>query len=200
MKKIQLLLFVATLTGVTGFSQTNNSQYDIRILSEAQWLAFDTMLNLLTAENKIARSEAEILKLLSSNAHVFKQTPDSVVKQHGKLSRDDVKLAFRITSANDDYLIMITSYLGFCHSFKYVTANKSLTGVTIKNRIVLSSAEELKVKRLDESSIIFYAGNSHFQEGDWIKYFSLDLKSAVFTHTKNCRTVENKEECEIIGG
>ena len=95
---------IATLIGVKCFPQINNNQYDIKILSQEQWLAFDTMLNLLTAENRIDSSEAKILKSLSSNAFVaFEQTPDSVVKQNGKLSRDDIRLAFRITSANDDY-------------------------------------------------------------------------------------------------
>ncbi|MBK6263528.1 hypothetical protein JKA74_00660 [Marivirga sp. S37H4] len=200
MKKFQLLIPIILFFTIEGFSQIKQSQNGFEILKEDEWLEYRDMMNILKKQNRINKSDAAILKQTSSNSFVaFEQTTDSVVNEHGKISEENIQLAFRISALDNPYLILITSYLGFCHSFKYDLSEATLSRILNKNNVILSAAEVIKFDKFEGSFLRFYTDSPFYEKGDWRKYFILDLKNQTFAHKENCRIIKNKQDCKVFG-
>ena len=199
MNKFFLLIHIIFLISTEGFSQANEDHVGFEILTSEEWLDYKDMIKKLRTQNRINESDAAFLKLLSSSSFVaFRQSTDSVLNENGKISEEDIRLTFRVSSLDDAYLIIVTTYRGFCHSFKYDISKEKLIRILNKDKIILSGAETIKFEKFDNSIFYFYADNSYYEKGDWKKYFTLDLKKETFTHTKNCRIVRSKEECNFF--
>ncbi len=185
-----------------GKSQISDKEEDCNIISIEQFKKLENysdIVNKLKEENRIDVTDAAHIKMVSSHSFVaFKQTPDSIINQHGKINEGDVSLIYQISINNSDYIIIISAYLGFCHSFRYDISLNRLERIANKGSIILSGAEAIRHKKIDNLVIVLFAENKYYEIGNWIKYYSLDLNSNTFTHTKNCRIVDNEEECKEI--
>jgi hypothetical protein len=193
------LVLIALLLLVSGksYSQTI-SPADFQVLTEAQWLEFRGMISMFKFENKINHEDAERIKWFSSNSNVSNQTNDHVVKKHGKISPDDIAIVIRFNTSESDYLIVITSYLGFLHSFKYDINTIELSRISTMGALCLAGSESIKFKNVENSRLIFNTEDLYSESGNWTKYFLLDLEKNSFFHWKNCSTKGNGEECKLI--
>jgi len=140
-----------------------------------------TGISKLKQENRIDLRDAGFIKLLSSNFFVsFEQSPDSIINQHGNIQEADIKLIFKVSSNKDIYIVLVSTYLGFGHSFKYDLSKKKLTRLTNKDGIILSAAEDLKFQSYNKQIIILNAENKYGSQRDIKKYFVLNIEDETF--------------------
>jgi hypothetical protein len=66
---------------------------------------------------------------------------------------------------------------------------------------VVADDEELVLKANSDSSMVMWTQSTNKQkniEGWWTKYFCYNKRTKAFYHFKNCRIVNNQEECKIV--
>ena len=69
-------------------------------------------------ENKIDSTDAIHIKMLSSNSEIaFEQPTVSIVKQNGKLKKEDIINFLRVDFEKGTNFLILTVYLGFVHLF-----------------------------------------------------------------------------------
>ena len=199
MKRFQTLVLVLLIV-TNGFSQPGIKEKNCEVISMGQFRElndFNDIINKLKAEDRLTISNASTVKLFSSDLFTaIEQTPDSIVSQHGKIDTDDIKLIFQVAVHNIEYLVIITSYSSFGHAFKYDLSQKKLERLRNNGHIILTSAEALKVKECDDSTITLFIKSSPQEAEKWINYYSLDLNNNTITNTKNCRITDAGEECK----
>jgi|GEM_PF-6277975 len=201
MKSLQFFILIL-LVSVNGFSQTAVNVKYCETISMEQFRGredFNDIIDKLNTQNRLSTSNASAIKLVSSNSFVaFEQTPDSIVNQHGKIDEDDINLVFQVTTVSNEYLFLITSHQGFGHAFKYDVAKSSLERYRNRGHVNLHFDPVPEVEACCDSEITIILKNSPKETNKWIKYFSLDLNNNIFTNTKNCRIIDDKEECKEI--
>lgn len=163
------------------FNISFSQSYENKIIS-CQPISLDS-INILTIyndlilklkkENKIDKSDASIIKMISSSGFVaFRQTPDSIVKEKGKIEKRDIRYICSVKEINKTYYLIITESLGFCHAFIYDHINHKLHRVKKSNSIPLFKQENIIYKEYSDTNIIFI---STFK-----KYIIYDNKSETF--------------------
>lgn len=198
----KLTLILILFISINGSSQHSDSIYSCKILTIDQFQGSDTyseIINQLENENRINTTDATSIKLLSSNGFVaFEQTPDSLVKQHGKISKENIELTLTLVKDNIDFVIIITSHSGFYHAFKYDLSQNILHRIPNKGSVILLASDKIKFKHSENSIIVFYAENQYAKISEWIKYYHLDLRDNTFSYKKYCILNNAEEECEEI--
>ncbi|MCF8372376.1 MAG: hypothetical protein K9H64_12180 [Bacteroidales bacterium] len=202
--KQHLIFFLFLLIAFSACSQQSVDmpaiEYNKIALEEFQQLNnYDQIVNLLKSENRIDTTDATFIKMVSSNGFVaFEQTPDSIVAENGKFEVGDVELVLKASFQDEELLLIVTVYKGFCHAFKYLPTLNMLERFENIRSVSILSVDKLKIYGSNSSGISFYAENEYMTAEDWVMYFFLDLEASTFAHTQNCRTIHQKRECNKV--
>jgi len=198
MIRFQLILF-GLLLATTTFSQDGETSMYCEVLPIEQFREIercDTIIGQLHVQPRLTTANASSIKLLSSNSFVaFEQTTDSIIKQHGTIEQGDIKQILKTTFNNEEYLIVITSYLGFGHAFKYDETHKELQRFASHSSLIFSFEGALQIEACVGTTILLFAKSNQQASNKWIKYYTIDLAKKSFINTKNCSLQNGIEEC-----
>jgi hypothetical protein len=88
--------------------------------------------------------------------------------------------------------------MGYGQAFQYDELNGKLQRFKSFASIILPNEEPLQVKECTDSEVFLFVKSGQWAANNWIKYYALDLKEKVFSNTRNCRIIDDKEECKEI--
>ncbi len=161
---------------------------------------YKPFLSLLTQENKIDNADAKMIKASSSDLRAALSEPiQQTIKKYGKVEEADITLMCNIKEKNDSIIYTFTKTLVYLNLFSYDPKINKLTRIDKKGVVVVTAGEELTLKENSDSLMVFLAQKKTKSENiGWTKYFCYNKTTQTFYHYKNCRTVDNKEECKII--
>ena len=159
---------------------------------------FIKTMSLLTQEDKFDTLDAIMHKSLSSNGFVsFEQTPDSVIKEMGKIEENNIVLVLLFKEDRNEKTFILTQHLGYCHAFIYDIDQNLLNRIPNKGPTAITRLDFLRFNRFDDSSIYFISELIYDRQNVvWRKHFKYD--SVEFYHFMNCRVTNNEEECKKI--
>lgn len=160
---------------------------------------YDHVLKQLESEDRINTDNAMTIKMVSSNSFVaFEQSPDSIISENGKLQASDIEIILKANYQQKEMLIIITVYKGFCHAFKYIPESNQLKRFKNIGSVNILGVDSMLINNSTSQGISFYAKNEYMTAEDWVKYFFLNIETGTFTHTENCRIINQKRECKTI--
>lgn len=201
MLRLQALL-LALLFTINSFSQSDGHESHCEVISIEQLKELENFSGVITQlerEDRLTKANASAIKMFSSNGFVaFEQTPDSIIRQHGKITEDDIVLIVQVSEKENNDLIIITSYSGFGHAFKCDESLKKLERFRNNGKVIFSWVEKPEVKECSDSKITLTIKSPENVAEQWIKYYLLDLNKNILSGTKNCRIINNEEDCKEI--
>ena len=172
---------------------------DIDKAKKLDW--YKSFISELNTENKIDRLDAIIFKGYSSNLYTSAvEDPDTIVKRFGKLNETDIKILYNIVENGNTTIYAITEHYPFNHLYKYIPSKNKLELIKNKNVIICSGDEDLVLINNNDSTMTFWAKRKNDKENKEgvTKYFVYNKINRTLCHHRNCKTIDNKEDCIYI--
>jgi hypothetical protein len=200
--KKPLLIIILFIAGVFLCSFTDQGEeqqdYNRKEHFEGQhW--YRSFLLLLSRENRIDSADAKMIKALSSSMDRSNEPIEQTIKRYGNIEEADIKLMCKSKENNDSTICVFTQASVYIDLFIYHPTTNALTRNIKNGVIVVTGAEELVLKQNNDSLMVLWAKRKNEQENmGWTKYFCYNKRAKSFYHLKNCRVVNNQEECKTI--